>query len=159
MSAKLSAKLRKALLNELLAHERYIAAFSMKAIQQRHGVSRQTLSRLRAELLSGKVPPAVRKRALEAKCRAAESDDRIVPRSNSNMMTDAQVQEKLAELERRADAFDRRSVEVGEETVALLDLAARKLNTTRDFVATSALRRWLIHNGYLTVSDPTSHAN
>jgi DNA-binding IscR family transcriptional regulator len=45
--ARLSAELRALLMTELRARER----FTIKAIARRNGVSRQTLARLRAEML------------------------------------------------------------------------------------------------------------
>jgi len=41
-------------------------------------------------------------------------------------MTNAEIHRKLAELERRADAQESRSVEIGADIVAVLDAAARK---------------------------------
>lgn len=138
MSARLSAKQRKLLLVELRAHEGY----TMKAIGQRHGVSRQTLSRLRAELLleglSGKM-------SLEAKRPKLSADERHPSRSNASM-TDAEIREKIEQLERRADVFHRSSVEIGANLVAILDAAAAERGTTRHHLAASAVRAYLAQN-------------
>src|SRR6185437_12568666 len=93
MSAKLSAKLRYFLRIELQAQERYRVAYSMKAIQERHGVSRQTLSRLRAELLREGLRD---KTSLEAKRLTATADASCAPSSNQPM-TDAELAPRIAE--------------------------------------------------------------
>jgi len=142
MSAKLSAKLRYFLRIELQAQERYRVAYSMKAIQERHGVSRQTLSRLRAELLREGLRD---KTSLEAKRLTATADASCAPSSNQPM-TDAELAPRIAEIERRLDARDRGSVDIGEKLVALLDETAARQNTTRDHLAASAVHRWLRDN-------------
>lgn len=142
MSARLSNKTRKLIFAELQAHEGY----SLKAIAHRHKVSRQTLSRLRAELLlkglSYKMPLEANRVNVITNIRgkAVDAPGSAVETSN---MTDAQVREKLAELDRRATAYEQLSVEIGADTVAVLDAIARKENTTRHAIAAFAMLKWV----------------
>jgi hypothetical protein len=136
MSARLSKRVRQQLLNELGMHDRY----QLKAIGARHGVSRQTLSLLRAERvrkpLRGKMPTAPATGHFD-------HEASLSPESTTNMTND-EMRNRIAELERRADAFTARSVELLPEAIAALEIVAAERGTTRDAIARWGLREWMI---------------
>ncbi len=72
-------------------------------------------------------------------------------------MTNAEIATKLAELDRRAETYERHSVEIGADTCTLLDAAARRENTTRHAIAAFALLKWVTtHYPDLTSTDSDS---
>lgn len=69
-----------------------------------------------------------------------------VPVRSTYRMTNREISERLAELERRADAQESRSVEIGADIVAVLDAAARKQGTTRHDIAAFAMLKYVRTN-------------
>jgi len=58
-------------------------------------------------------------------------------------MTNAEIAAKIAELDRRAEAHEHSSVDVGTEIAALLDAVARKENSTRHRIGAYALLKYV----------------
>ena len=63
-------------------------------------------------------------------------------RSNYRM-TNSEIRRELDELRARADAYDGRSVEIGTDTVAVLEAAARREGTTRHTIAAFAMLKYV----------------
>jgi hypothetical protein len=78
-------------------------------------------------------------------------------RSTYHRMTNREIAEKIAELDRRATAHERCSVEIGEQYVTLLGAAAKQRNTPRDLLAGSIIARWLRDNTNLLRPDSPTH--
>lgn len=134
---KLSKKLREQLLAELTQHER----LTLKAIGCRHGVSRQTLSRLRAEVLRrlrGKMPQ-------EAKC-LIETADASAAEVSTLAMIDVQrrrLEARITELERRLAETESESVRLPRELLAIVDEASLARGVDRRIYARAAIEDWM----------------
>jgi hypothetical protein len=72
-------------------------------------------------------------------------------------MTNAEIRHELDDLKARADAYDRRAVEIGEDTVAVLDTAARREGTNRHFIAAFAMLKY-VRERYPDLAPPDSTA-
>lgn len=72
-------------------------------------------------------------------------------------MTNAEIRQQLDELRARADAYDKRSVEIGEDTVAVLDAAARREGTSRHFIAAFAMLKYVTER-YPDLADTDSNS-
>jgi hypothetical protein len=70
-------------------------------------------------------------------------------------MTHAEIRHELDDLKARADAYERRSVEIGEDTVAVLDAAARREGTSRHFIAAFAMLKY-VRERYPDLAPPDS---
>lgn len=79
----------------------------------------------------------------QAKARGQRGQTKAAYVRSTYRMTNAEITEKLAELDRRADAFERTAVELSAETIATLDAMAKEANTSRHRIAEYAVRRYL----------------
>lgn len=70
-------------------------------------------------------------------------------------MTNAEIRQKIDELARRADKYESVSVEIGADTVAVLEAAARREGTTKDAIAAFAMLKY-VREHYPDLSDPAN---
>lgn len=149
MTARIPNQVRRQVLGELALHERT----TLKAIGRRYGLSRQTLSRLRAELplrgLSDKMPLEA-KRLHVITNTVGNTVDAAGSAMSTQRMGELELQlleqtRRIAELQSRVATLERYTVELPPGLIAELDMAAAKRggSYSRHDFARPAVRHWI----------------